>query len=137
MWCHNIVHLFCTGPLYIYIQPSFIPQQVSNARSYHTLLLRDTLACNFENSTLQSRLTEKGITQGNLLNPLHTRIRHKVRINIEEDRHVNRLSSIQSLLLKAKALNLAKVRRHLPRRHAIRCHTYDIVFTVVRSCVEC
>lgn len=60
---------------------------------------------------------EERITQGNRLYTLHVRIRHKLRINVKEHRHIHRLARIQPLLLKAKALNLTKVRCNLAWRY--------------------
>ena len=52
---------------------------------------------------------EERIAQCDSLNALHTRILCKLRVNIKEDWHVHRFASIQSLLLKAETLDLAKV----------------------------
>lgn len=82
------------------------------------------------------QLTEKSVRQGNRINPLHIRIRRKIRINEEENRHIHRLPRIKLLLLKAEALNLAEIRRHLSRRHAICCDSNDIRRTLVRRGVE-
>lgn len=82
------------------------------------------------------QLTEKGVRQGNRINPLHIRIRRKIRINKKENRHIDRLPRIKLLLLKAKALNLAEIWRNLARRHAICCNTNDIRGALVRRGVE-
>lgn len=80
---------------------------------------------------------EKRITQRQLHNPLHVRIIHKFRINVEEHRHIDRLPSIQPLLLKAKALDLAEIRRYLARCYAVRRHSYYVFAAVIRGCIEC
>lgn len=71
-----------------------------------------------------------------MLNALHVWIIHKIRINIEEDWHVDRLASIQSLLLKAKALNLAEVRRHLSWSNAVGSDPDNIFRRSVRRGIE-
>lgn len=79
---------------------------------------------------------EERVTQRHSLNPLHVDVVHKVRINIEENRHVHCLARIQPLLLKAKTLNLAEIRRHLPRRDRVRSHSDDILVRLVGRGVE-
>lgn len=77
------------------------------------------------------RLTEKGIVQGNGVNLAHIRIPQELRINVEEDRHIDRLALIQSLLLEAKTLNLAKVGGDLPRRDRVSGDAYDVLVLAV------
>lgn len=84
----------------------------------------------------KKRLTEEGIAQRHLLNPLHVRVIHKLRINVEEHRHIHRLPSIQSLLLETETLDLAEMRRHLPRCHAVRRYPNDILRRLIRRRVE-
>lgn len=79
---------------------------------------------------------EKRVTQRHSLDSLHIDIVHKVRINIKENRHVDRLARIQPLLLKAKALDLAEIRGHLPRRDRVRSHSDDVLVRLVRRGVE-
>jgi hypothetical protein len=79
---------------------------------------------------------EKRVTQRHSLNPLHINIVHKVRVNIEENWHIDRLARIQPLLLKAKTLNLAEIRRHLPRRDRVCGHSDDILIGLVGRSVE-
>jgi hypothetical protein len=76
---------------------------------------------------------KKRITQRNCLNALHIRIHDKLGVNIKENRHIHRLPRIQPLLLEAKALYLAEIRRHLARRHAVGCDADD-VFTGLVGC---
>jgi len=88
-------------------------------------------------SVLSNKLTEKRVIQRNRLDSLHIRIRDKLGINVEEHRHIDRLASIQPLLLEAETLNLAEIRRHLRRRHAVRRNPYDIFCrALVRRSVE-
>jgi hypothetical protein len=79
---------------------------------------------------------EKRVTQRHSLNPLHVDIVHKVGVNIEENRHIDRLARVQPLLLKAEALNLAEIRRHLPRRDRVCGNSDDILIRLVGRGVE-
>ena len=108
---------------------------VSNAHFCHTAPLKSQSA-SISSLLLPERPTEKRITERNLLNAPHIRIIYKIRIDIEEDRHINRLSCIQPLFLKAKTLNLAKIRRNLSRRNTICCNPNNILVTFVRSSIE-
>lgn len=81
-------------------------------------------------------LTKEGIRQCDRINALHVRIRCKVGINVEKDRHIHRLSSIEFLFLKAEALNFAKVWSDLTGRDTVRCDTDDIIRALIRSGVE-
>jgi hypothetical protein len=87
-------------------------------------------------SAIKEELTEKRITERNLLNPLHIRILHKLRINIKEHRHIHRLPRIQPLFLEAKTLNLAKIRRYLSGRNAVCRHADDIFRRFVRRSIK-
>ena len=79
---------------------------------------------------------EKRITQRYSLDTLHVNIIHKVRVNVKENRHVDRLARVQPLLLKAKALNLAEIGRHLPRRDRVCGHSDNILIGLVGRGVE-
>ena len=81
-------------------------------------------------------LTKERVAQRHRLDPLHLWVACELRIYEEKDRHVDRLPGPQALLLKAKALNLAEIRRDLPRRHAVGRHPDDVFFAVVRGRVE-
>ena len=84
-----------------------------------------------------ARLTEERVVQGNGIDALHRRILQELRIDVEEHRHIHRLTLVQPLLLETKALNLAEVRRNLCWCDAICRHSDDIfLFTLVRSSVE-
>ncbi len=83
------------------------------------------------------QLTEERVRQGNGIDLGHRGIVDEVRINEKEDWHVNRLSSIQSLFFKTKALYLAKIRCHLGRRNTVGRHPNDILGALVRSRVKC
>jgi hypothetical protein len=69
---------------------------------------------------------EESITQCNRLNTLHIDVLCKLRIDVEEDWHIHCFSCIQSLLLEAKALNLAKVRGDLSGRNRIGGYANDV-----------
>ena len=79
---------------------------------------------------------EKCIAQRNSLDSLHINVRHEFRIDIEENRHIHRLARIQPLLLKAKALDLAEIWRHLSRRYRVCCNPNDIFVRLVGRGVE-
>ena len=69
---------------------------------------------------------EERIAQRDRLNTLHVDVLCKLRIDVEEDWHIHCFSCIQSLLLKAKTLNLAKVRGDLSRRNRIGGYANDV-----------
>jgi hypothetical protein len=79
---------------------------------------------------------EKRITQRNRLDALHVRIHDKLWIDVEKHGHIDRLAGIQPLLLEAEALDLAEVRRHLARGHAVRRHADDVLGGLVGRRVE-
>ena len=81
--------------------------------------------------------TEKCIIQSNCFNIPHIWVIQELRVNVEEDGHVYRLSSVQTLLFKAKALYLAEVRRNLTRSNAVRGDANDVGVRLVRRRVEC
>lgn len=74
--------------------------------------------------------------QRHRLNLANGRIVHKFWINIEEHRHVHRLTRLQPLLLKAKALDLAEIRRNIPRRDGVRRHANQILGALILRLVE-
>lgn len=79
---------------------------------------------------------EECIAQRDRLNTLHIRIRHKLGINVEKHRHIDRLTRIQPLLLKTKALDLAKVGRNLARCHGVGGHADNVLRGLVRRRVK-
>lgn len=79
---------------------------------------------------------EKRITQRNLINPPHIQIIQQIRVQVEENRHIDRLSGIQPLLLEAETLYLAEVRSHLRGCHAVGRDTDDVGIAPVRRGVE-
>lgn len=81
--------------------------------------------------------TKKGIRQRNGINLRHGWIIHKVWINEEKNRHIDRLARIQSLLLKAKTLYLAEIGRNLRWRDAICCHADNVFVALVCRGVKC
>jgi len=70
---------------------------------------------------------EEGIAECDRLDTLHVDVRDKLRIDVEEHRHVHCLASIQPLLLEAEALYLAEVWRHLPWRHGVCRYANDVL----------
>lgn len=82
-------------------------------------------------------LTEEGVRQCNRINALHSGIRSEVWINEEEDGHIHGLASIELLLLKAKALNLAEIRCNLAGSHTVCRNSDDIVRAFVGCGVKC
>lgn len=111
-----------------------------NYHSYHTVLLRGPLAQHYPmrlEEMGRGLLTKERIRQSNGIDLGHCGIVDEVRINEEEDRHVDRLASIQSLFFKTKALYLAKVGGHLGRRNTVGRHPNDILGAFVRSRVKC
>lgn len=79
---------------------------------------------------------EERIAQCDSLNALHARILCKFRIDVEEDRHVHRFPSIQSLLLEAETLNLAKVWSDLSRCNGVGGYANDVFWRFVGCSVE-
>ena len=79
---------------------------------------------------------EKCITQRNRLNTLHIRVRDKLGIDIKEDGHIDCLSRIQPLLLKAEALDLAEIGRYLARSDRVCCYTNNVFGRFVRGRVK-
>ena len=69
---------------------------------------------------------EERITQCDRLDTLHIDVLCKLRVDVEEDCHIHCFSCIQSLLLKAKTLNLAKVWGDLSRRDRVGGYTNDV-----------
>lgn len=80
--------------------------------------------------------TEKSVGEYDSINFTHSGVINKIWINEEEYRHIDCFASIQSLLLKAEALNFAEIRGHLTRRHTVGCHADDVFVALVRSSVE-
>lgn len=89
-----------------------LPQRARDRREMTVLVvlgfcLRSDLGDRTKRRTkAEERLTEERIVERNRVDVAHVRIAQKVRINVEEDGHVDRLAGIQPLLFKAKALNL-------------------------------
>jgi len=80
--------------------------------------------------------TKEGVRQGHSLDALHVQIVHHVRVQVEEDGHIHRLASVQALLFKTEALNLAEIWRHLCRCHTVCGHADDILVALVGRCIE-
>ena len=99
----------------------------NNHVSHVQSLPQTSLSVARDTETSARKLTEERIVQRHRLNLPHNRIINKLRINIKKHRHIHRLPRRQPLLLKAKALDLAKVGRDLPGRDAVRRHADDVV----------
>lgn len=82
------------------------------------------------------KLTEEGVRQCNRINALHSRIRSEIWVNEEENRHIHRLASIELLLLKAEALDLAEIRCNLAGSHTVCRNSDDIVGALIGCSVE-
>lgn len=80
--------------------------------------------------------TEKGVRQDYTINFRHGRIIHEVRIDEEENRHIDGLPCIQSLLFEAEALDLAEVRSHLCWSDTVRGNPYYIFRALICRCEE-
>lgn len=80
---------------------------------------------------------EKGIIQGDCSDIFRIDIVHKLRIDVEEHWHIHCFPSIQTLLLKAKTLDLAEVWCYLAGSHRVCRYSYYIVGRLVRCGVEC
>lgn len=97
-------------------------------RSYHTLLLLYLSVAERGNMLLcWSRRTKERVVQSDGVNPLHIRVLQKLRVDVEEDGHVDRLALVQPLLFETETLYLAKVRRDLRRCHTVCCHADDVL----------
>jgi len=79
---------------------------------------------------------EESVAQCDSLNALHTGILCKLGIDVEKDWHVHRFPSIQSLLFKAKALDLAKVWGDLSRCNGVGSYANDVFWRLVGCSVE-
>lgn len=79
---------------------------------------------------------KKSIIQRDRLNALHIRIRCKLRVNIKEHGHIDRLARIQPLLLEAETLDLAEVGGYLAGRDAVGGDADDVVAGFVGRRVE-
>lgn len=66
---------------------------------------------------------------------LHVAVVHKLRIEVEKDRHVHLLAWPQLLLLEAEALDLVEVLAHLCGRHVVYRHAGDSFITGGRCTV--
>lgn len=84
----------------------------------------------------QSHLTEERVIQRYRLYAPHIEVIQQIRVQIEEDGHVDRLPGIEPLLLEAEALDLAEVRRALGGRDAVRGDADDVLVAVVGRLVE-
>ena len=82
------------------------------------------------------RLTEERVVERHRLDLPHVEVIQHIRVEVEEHGHIDRLAGPQPLLLEAEALDLAKVRRHLRGRDAVRGHADDVLVARVGGRVE-
>lgn len=79
---------------------------------------------------------EKSVVQRYRPDILRVNIVNELRINIEENWHIDSLASIQPLFLKAEALDLAEVSSDLSWRDRICRHSDNVFRRFVRCSVE-
>ena len=79
---------------------------------------------------------EKSIIERDGLYPLHVEVLEEIRVQVEEDGHVDRLVCLEPLLLEAEALNLAEVGRHLRGCDAVRGDADNVLVGPVGRRVE-
>ena len=83
------------------------------------------------------RRTEESVGQRDRFYLCHRRIVYKIRIDEEEDRHINALPGVEPLFFEAKALDFAEIWSHLSWSHTVGSNPNDVLSTLVRSCVKC
>ena len=66
---------------------------------------------------------EEGVTEDDVAHARGVRVRHKVGIDVKENRHVHLLARLQSLLLEAETLNLVEMDPGTLRGHVVRRYT--------------
>lgn len=84
----------------------------------------------------KQKLTEKRIAKRDLVDASHVHVVEQVRVEVEEDGHVDRLAGVEPLLLEAEALDLAKVRGRLAGRDAVRGDADYVLVRLVGGRVE-
>ena len=80
--------------------------------------------------------TEERVRQCDRIYFCHRRIVDKVRIDEEEDRHVDSLPCVKPLLFEAKALNFAEIWRHLCRSNTVGSNPNNVLGTLVRCRIK-
>ena len=81
-------------------------------------------------------LTEEGIAQGDLVDTAHIEVVEHVRVEVEEDGHVDGLAGVETLLLEAEALDLAEVGGDLGGGDAVGGDADDVGVAAVGGGVE-
>lgn len=84
-----------------------------------------------EELILCGRHTEERIRQRDRIYFCHCRIVDKVRVNEEENGHIDSLPSVEPLLLEAKALDFAEIWGHLRWRNAICSDPNDVLSALI------
>ena len=84
----------------------------------------------------KDRRTEERIRQRDRIYFCHCRIVDKVRIDEEEDRHIDSLPGVEPLLFEAKTLYFAEVWRHLRWSNAVGSDPDDVLSTLVRCRIK-
>ena len=79
---------------------------------------------------------EKGIIQGDEIDLPHPRIVHDIRIDKEEDWHINRFASIQFLLIETEALYLGEIGCSDIGSDVVRRNSNDVLGTEIRGGIE-
>ena len=87
-------------------------------------------------SEREKQHTKEGIRQRYRLDTPHVQVGQKVWVQVEEDRHVHRLPGAQSLLFKAKTLDLAEIGSYLAGCYAVCSDPNDVGIAQVGGCVE-
>jgi hypothetical protein len=82
-------------------------------------------------SSIANMHLEKRVGERKVVDPFEPRVRGKLRVNVEEHRHVDLLPGPQLLLLKAKALDLVKVEACLLGRYIVGGHPCRPTYTRV------
>lgn len=90
----------------------------------------------YEKLENHGRHTEKRIRQCDCIYFCHRGIVDKVRIDEEENRHINSFPGVEPLLFEAKALNFAKIRRHLRWSNTIGSDPNNVLGALVRCRIK-
>ena len=81
-------------------------------------------------------LTEEGVVERHRFDALHVQIIEQIRVQVEENGHVDRLAGVEPLLLEAEALDLAEVGCALRRGDAVGGNANDVLVPQVGGLVE-
>lgn len=88
------------------------------------MLLRAKFPCSVvaisrERELLTFLSLEEGVGQGDGVDPSHPRVIVELRVDVEEDGHVDLLVGIETLLLEAETLDLVEVLSRIKRHHVV------------------